>query len=183
MMDDDMVFTFDTLRRLRQSEPAPDILSAACVSRRAPFGMVALRKQLGGSFAWVRGGNGVVPVDICGGAFTLIRRPLIEAAFEQRHDHQPFHFTNDKGEDGDFCVWCAEHCGAKFGVNYDVGIGHRTEFTASWNLAKDAPQMDYEPFGFASMSATLTEQVTSTAAPSANIAAITEAMPDETKGQ
>lgn len=158
MLDDDMVFPADTLERLRASDPAPDIVSALCVSRRAPFGAVALLRQPDGTFRFIRGGKGIVPVDVCGMACTLIKRPVIEEAFKRRDQHQPFHFRLREGEDGDFCLWAASELKASVAVNYDVSIGHRTEFTASWSLQNDAPQMDFEPFGFVALSASLKDK-------------------------
>lgn len=156
LLDDDMVFPPDTLDRLRSSDPALDIVSALAVSRRAPFGCVALNKQEDGTYAFLRGSKGVTKVDITGMACTLVRRAVFDKAFKERDLHQAFHFKLREGEDGDFCLWAASQ-GFSVGVNYDITIGHRTEFTASWSLRDDAPQMDFEPFGFCKLSATLKE--------------------------
>jgi len=135
-IDDDMVFEADVLENLRKSQGDFGIVSALFCCRRYPNLPVTLRHFEGDEKPKaILDLDGVVDVDYCGLAFTLVRGDVIEAIAKDLPNKEPFAWNNSTGEDGDFCIK-ARSLGYKVGVNTDVKVGHRVEFTATWDKEK-----------------------------------------------
>lgn len=147
MLDDDVVFDADALARLRVSAADYDILSALYVSRRGDPRPVALRYD-GNRYVPMATDKltGAVDCDVVGLGFCLIGREVMEAVAKQRAATGIFAWSNQLGEDGEFCV-CAKGQGFRVGVDSTVIIGHRITFTARWAPASGTITMDLEHFG------------------------------------
>ena len=148
-LDDDMVFAWDTIEKLRKSEGEYSVVAALSTSRRSPFNPIAFRLLPEGNIQIVPNVElvGVIPVDVVGLACTLIRREVIDALMEKRNDdHNLFRWDNRVGEDGSFCADVRQH-GFKIGLNCDIAIGHKCAMAASWGQKDNSPVMTYVTYG------------------------------------
>lgn len=147
-LDDDMVFAWDALERLRQGPDGFGIMAGLSTSRRAPYLPVAFRRDAEDKPYLVPNDElkGIVPVDIVGLAFTLVRREAIDALVEQNgEDHNIFEWNNRSGEDGIFCR-AAKKLGFKVGINADIVLGHMCRMAASWGQKDNSAVMTYQQF-------------------------------------
>lgn len=146
-IDDDMVFTPASLETLRRTESDHGILSALYTTRRPPVRPIVLHKTpTGYAPRKPQDCHGLVTCDVVGLGFTLISRPVIEAAADAQGPDGVFTWDNTLGEDGTFCV-NARNLGHSVGVNCDVIVGHRVTYTATWSTAENAVVMDTETYG------------------------------------
>ena len=136
LLDDDMVFDQQAVESLRLAGEGFDILSGLTVAR-CGGGPVAL--NFDGStgrhepMTEALKAGGIVPVDITGMFFTLIRRVVVEALYTKA---DTFRYINGLGEDGDFCRR-AKSLDFKIGVATFVNIGHRVTSTWTWDREKN----------------------------------------------
>jgi hypothetical protein len=152
MVDTDMIFTPDTLSRLRDAEDGQeyDVLSALSVVRRRPFHPIVLRLRqpaTPGPCAYecikLAPGDGVLEVDSVGTGFTLIRRSVFDRMrAELGIDRWYFDWMpGGGGEDTMFCQ-NARRLGMRIGVDCRVGIGHRGPMTFGWDMQKQEPTLE-----------------------------------------
>lgn len=151
-IDDDMVFERDDLSRLRDDAEGQeyDIISGLYCTRRPPHAPIVIRERATpderGSMFDSRKEliNGhVVPVDVVGLAFTMIRRSVFEAvAAANPKALLFFHWGSDGcGEDTYFCRM-ARAVGARIGVHTGLIIGHRVPMTVRWDNGVNVSSFD-----------------------------------------
>ena len=121
-LDDDMTFTPEMFDALRAT--SGDIVSALCFVRAQPPTRPAMfRRRDDGHYESILSyqQNTVMPVDATGLAFTLIRKPVLDAL------EAPFTRESSKGEDITFCER-ARAAGFTVAVNTGVKVGHLFTF-------------------------------------------------------
>jgi len=145
MIDSDMVFPADTVRRLRDAPAGAgyDILSALFTVRRAPYAPVVLKNHLisdSNGIRWEHQAHpelitgDVAQVDATGPAFCLIRRSV----FVHLSEYAPWWFDwgeRGLGEDTNFSQRAIK-AGCKIGVHTGVSIEHRGAVGFRWDADK-----------------------------------------------
>lgn len=140
LVDDDMTFTPDTLKTLREHEAnwQYDIITAVATHRSWPPTPVIMQLQeqpIGpearkGEFFktvtdWTPGE--VVPVDACGLAFTLIRRNVLTEMADKAYNLDlNYWFHYGPGNESDDIPFCrrARNMGFRLGVDTSIELGH-----------------------------------------------------------
>jgi len=132
VMDDDMVFEPDALRRLRAGGSEYGVYGVLYASRRLPHNPIVFRSaNTALNYTDDLGGN--IDVEFCGMGFTLIRRAVIEKLQAGYMSGDVFSWGK-LAEDGALCA-AARHCGFRVGVNSDISIGHISADPVYWDAA------------------------------------------------
>jgi hypothetical protein len=103
-VDDDMTFTTDALSRLRDFQPGHqfDVLQAVALSRNGPHFPVVLFKNAEQYEVMPRPpAHTVIPVALCGLAFTLIRRATFERIAAKKDPKDFFFYWGRRGDSED----------------------------------------------------------------------------------
>jgi len=148
-LDDDMEFGPRNLEVLRESPQRFAMIGGLYPCRRAPFSPVVLLKKKDGGYGYPRDIAARAPfieTDVVGLGFTLIKRWAIEAVGKLHPERDVFGWTNALGEDGHFCEEL-QSLGGVCGINTTCNCGHRTVFTARWNVEQGKVNMKYNNFG------------------------------------
>jgi hypothetical protein len=134
-MDDDHIFTPDTLERLRRSPDCDIVYPLVCCRRGQfqPFVMCDVKGEAN-RVSTVLDAAGMMPVDYVGLGFTLIKRDIIEGVVKMHGTHDVFCFDPAYGEDGNFCR-DARMVGARIAVNADILVGHLVVMNLLWDSA------------------------------------------------
>lgn len=135
IMDDDMVFEPDTLKRLRAGGEKYGIYSVLYASRRFPHFPLVFRSA-NKSLNSTKNLGGDIDVEFVGMGFTLIRRSVFEQLRKNYMADDVFSW-NRSGEDGAICG-AARKIGFKVGVNSDISVGHISADPIYWNPETDA---------------------------------------------
>lgn len=138
MIDDDMSFEPDALERLR-TNPANqgyDVVMALCTSKELPPRPIVV-SLVDGVFKTnhdFQDGD-VVPVDMVGLAFTLIRRRVFEAMLGESAPEQGFFFSYGPGRESDDVPFCrrVRELGFRMAVDTAVKIDHIGAFAYGWH--------------------------------------------------
>lgn len=152
LVDDDMQFASDSLRKLRNNKAnwSYDVVMGFCTHKTIPPHAVVLKllpepdppfNMKGEHYGAVREipDNSVIDVDAVGLAFTLIKRHVFEAMVNEfGARHSPFFEWGrfEEGEDIVFSRWCREN-GFKLAVDTSVKIGHVGTYTHGWQSFHD----------------------------------------------
>ncbi len=134
-IDADMVFNADSLEKLLDRDLP--FVGGLCYNRWPPYAPVALRRfdpswalepsTLGWIYDHPR--EGLMDVDVTGGAFLLIKREVFKAVFDRESKGDPTWAkwwtpsAYEKAEDFSFC-WRAKDAGYDVKIDCSVRIGH-----------------------------------------------------------
>ena len=138
-MDDDHIFSADTLERLRKTPDCEIAFPLVCVRRGAMLPMVLKDSEPGSELpvTTIANPSGVQSVDYVGLGFTLVKRETIEAVVKLLGTEDIFSFERNLGEDGGFCR-DARLTGARIAVNSDIIVGHLLTMAIAWDSAEMA---------------------------------------------
>lgn len=150
LLDDDHDFVPAALSVLRSTDPAlADVAGGLYPTRRGKCYPVCVQFNKDMKPQSVVNPHGIVPVDLMGFGFTLIKRWVIEAVAKAQGTEEFMEWSNKMGEDGLFCHRAKEQ-GAKLAINADVKVGHVMSMVCNWDAETKQATYGIENFGLAS---------------------------------
>lgn len=140
MLDDDMVFGYDDLGRLRGDKRGwkYDMLGAMYQSRKPPHHPICIEHSETSPTGYA---NNICPapdtlhdVGVVGLGFTLIRRSILEKIALQKPQKEFMFYWHINGDSEDTC-FCrrVEAAGGTIGLHSGVAVGHRMGVVLRWD--------------------------------------------------